>query len=161
MQKKEKWLPEVCWSAKTDVLKDNITADRQSFISLLYQEYPCVVFLRAWNQWGLGSGLTKAAKKNVLPPTSITRRMCANICAVFKACTRCRWRTSMPERTPKPRSHGASSWSLSRRRSGNVRIWCDGCQRLNEKFCWLCTANKQLEFSLLCRLVQVQARSSE
>lgn len=86
-------------------------------------------------------------KKMFPPPTFITRRMCANICAVFKACTRCRWRTSMPERTPKPPSPGASSSSLSRRHSGNVRIWCDGCRRLSEKFCWLCTANKQLEFT--------------
>lgn len=126
----------------------NITADRQSFISLSYQEYPCGVFLRAWNQWGLGFGLTKEVKKKEKsPPTSITRRMCANICAVFKSCTRCRWPTSMPERTPKPRSPRASSSSLSRRNSGNVRIWCDGCQRLSERFCWLCTANKQLEFT--------------
>lgn len=86
-------------------------------------------------------------KKMIPPPTSITCRMCANICAVFKACARCRWPTSMPERTPKPRSPRASSSSLSRRNSGNERIWCDGCQRLSEKFCWLCTANKQLEFT--------------
>lgn len=89
----------------------------------------------------------QSGKKKNVPPQLLSHRMCANICAVFKACTHCRWRTSMPERTPKPQSPGASSSSLSRRHSGNVRIWCDGCQRLSEKFCWLCTANKQLAFT--------------
>lgn len=61
----------------------NITADRQSFISLSYQEYPCGVFLRAWNQWGLGSGLTKAAKKkkkNPLPNFYHSQNVCKHLC---------------------------------------------------------------------------------